>query len=77
MELNFKSYEELEKYLEEWTTYSRNKRMYDAIGMAALLNACIQNLMVNKNQYEVDEISGIITEENLNFIKTFDVTNSD
>jgi len=69
MELNFKSYEDLECYLKDWSTFDKNERLYDAVGITVLLNACIENLRKNNNYFDPDEISGIISEENKIFLK--------
>jgi hypothetical protein len=46
-----KSYEQLVKYLEHWTSFN-DKDTYDFIGLLGLLGACLKN--INKHAIEGD-----------------------
>ena len=58
---SFRTFEELESFLREWTSFSRGGT-YDAGGLVALLAACLDNLEARLLEEEFEDLKDRLTE---------------
>lgn len=58
---SFRTFEELESYLREWTSFSRDET-YDVGGLVALLAACVDNLREHLLEDELEDLRERLTE---------------
>jgi hypothetical protein len=67
--LRFGSYEELVQFLRTWRNFA-DPYMYDFVGMAHLLGACLDNLEENAPEEDLlEDLSDCLTEEQIAFLK--------
>jgi hypothetical protein len=62
------TYEDLEKFLRSWGSF-KDAEVYDLVGMAHLLGACLDNLRDNVSDVGLEELGGCLSESQIAFLK--------
>jgi hypothetical protein len=62
-----KTFEDLEVMLRQWVSFA-DPHVYDAVGMAALFAACLDNMRSHMLEAELEEIGSYLTAEQKAFL---------
>ena len=63
------SFEDLKRYLEDFTCWRGEEHVYDFGGVASLFLALLDNIRKNSTEGDIEEIGGYFTETQREFLK--------
>jgi hypothetical protein len=66
---NERSYEQLIKFLETWTSFDGDEEVYDTIGILTIFRACLTNLHLRSIQGDFEDLHEVFDENEIEVMR--------